>query len=36
MNTPLYHLQTISEVSDGEETARGFDDQKQNYVMINR
>lgn len=34
MNTPLYNLQTTSEVSDGEEIAVGFHDQKQNYVMI--
>lgn len=34
MNTPLYHLQTTSDVSDGEEIAVGFHDQKQNDVMI--
>lgn len=34
MNIPLYHLQATSEVSDGEEISGGFDDQKQNYVMI--
>ncbi len=34
MNIPLYHLQATIEVSEGEEIDRGFDDQKQNYVLI--